>query len=101
MNIGDWFGNMLGGFAGMIASVVEKIGKAAVWMLTVVVIPMTVWFIALRSDVDQLKQKEIATKNEILLIAEQVGSLRDSTDKGFQDVSRSLGRVEGELRRIK
>lgn len=101
MGLGDWFRNFWGGVVHMGLSIVEKLGRAAVWMLTVVVIPMTIWFITLRSDVDSLKKKELQTTEEIRVLSGQVNEFRGSTEKGIQEIARSLGRVEGELRRIK
>jgi hypothetical protein len=75
--------------------------KLIFWMISSVIVPLTIWFAALRSDIS-LSEKEIKRIDAKIMGADQ------TTREGFHDIGKrldviqqSLGEVRGELRRIK
>lgn len=88
----------------MLKGVLEFFGGAAkvfTWFLTAIVIPMTAWFVVLREDVKGLQRDAVASRAYVQLIENRVYSVERDIDQKHNEVLRSLGRIEGELKRIR
>jgi hypothetical protein len=71
-----------------------KFSKLISWFITAVVIPVTIWFTVLRYDMQHIK----TTTANLQTRMDQTDSL---LAQRLEEMNRSLGRIEGELKRIK
>ena len=81
---------MFEGFFGLVA----KFSKLISWFITAVVIPVTIWFTVLRYDIQSMK---VTTAN----LQTRMDNNDSMLAQRLEEMNRSLGRIEGELKRIK
>ena len=75
--------------------------KTLSWFIVNLVIPITAWFILLRSDVISLKKAEAETEIRVGIIEENLVKKDELLNLKIEEIIRSLGRIEGEMKRIK
>lgn len=75
--------------------------RVLTWFISAVVIPLTVWLTVQRKDVLNLKQNVEANYAQQLRTENEIEIRRSENEKRFDDVMTALGRIEGELKRIK
>lgn len=75
--------------------------KILTWFLSAIVIPVTAWFIVLREDVKGLQRDAVAGKDYVRIVETRVYDLEKHVQTSNDEIMRSLGRIEGELKRIR
>ena len=80
-------------FEGILGAL-AKFSKLISWFITAVVIPVTIWFTVLRYDMQHIKTTTVA-------LEARIESNESILAKSLEEMNRSLGRIEGELKRIK
>lgn len=75
--------------------------KITTWFMSAIVIPIAAWFIVLRDDVRMLQRDALAGKDYVRIVETRVVDLEKAVEKKNDEIMRSLGRIEGELKRIK
>jgi hypothetical protein len=81
------------------------------WFISSVVIPLTIWFTVLRGDVSQVARDQVEFKTEVRTKFKEIDEefhnrtvQRDAKDQYLNntlgEIQKSIGRVEGELKRI-
>jgi len=75
--------------------------KTLSWFVVTLVIPMTVWFMLLRSDVVSLKKVEAQTEMRVGIIEDNLVKKDELLNLKIEEIIRSLGRIEGQMSRIK
>jgi hypothetical protein len=80
-------------FEGILGAL-TKFSKLISWFITAVVIPVTIWFTVLRHDIQSMKT---TTSN----LQTRMDNNDSMLAQRLEEMNRSLGRIEGELKRIK
>jgi len=84
-----------------ILELISKGGQAFLWFIGSVVIPVTVWFTLVRSDISHGKEQIIENKERIDLVDKKVDDLNDKVTDKMDRIIQDLGVIKGELKRIK
>jgi hypothetical protein len=84
-----------------LARSIGKIPQLVRWFFTAIVIPLSIWFLALRSDVNALSIKQVNTQSAVKRIEAASVSHNEMVVRKLTEFERSLGRIEGEIKRIK
>ena len=71
------------------------------WFFAAIVIPVTVWFLALRSDVSALESKVAYNIEAIRSLKVINKDFNQTVIYKLDEMNRSIGRLEGEIKRIK
>lgn len=88
----------------MLKAIIESLGgiaKILFWFITAVVIPITIWFLVLKLEVNEAKTNISDLKVRIKEDEETVKSSFKTLDQKLDQIHKDLGQVMGELRRIK
>jgi hypothetical protein len=80
---------------------IDNIPGVVRWFITGIAIPLTVWFLAIRSDVSALQIKQQSTEFQIKTLQRYNQDSDKIIVNKLEEVQRSLGRLEGEIKRIK
>ena len=75
--------------------------KIFTWFITAVVLPVVAWFLMMRDDVRSLQRDALQSKDQVRKVESRVMDLEHESNLKHTEVIRSLGRIEGELRRIR
>jgi hypothetical protein len=85
------------GFFQTLIQVFEKLGKGLSWFITAVVVPATIWFTVLKTDMVTLKAQTVQNSSDIDFIRREIHAAALRWEKDLAEIKRSLGRVEGYL----
>lgn len=77
-----------------ILELVQKSGQLVFWFVTSIIIPLTIWFTLVRSDISNLKAETLDNKVEIK-------DVKEKTNGKLDMIISDLGVIKGELKRIK
>lgn len=84
-----------------ILELVSKSGQLIFWFISAVIIPVTVWFTLVRSDLTNVKAQQIEDRMYIASVDEKVDDFKETNEDNMKKIIQDLGIIKGELKRIK
>lgn len=79
-----------------------KLGiKETVWFVCCVVVPLTVWFMVIKSELVQANAKIVIMEENEQKLAQEINILKTRMNDKLEAIHKDVGEIKGELKRIR